>query len=121
MKEEKESRLVGTVESHILKACLDLLESLRRAGKPIIATRTNSGKVQTIRGQWIKLCDAGTGDIMACIAGVPVMIETKCGRNGQEDTQIATQRKWELAGGVYLLVNKISDLRDYLRGEGLLP
>ena len=39
---------------------------------------------------------------------------------GQEDTQIAMQRKWEAAGGVYLLVNKISDLRDYLRGEGLL-
>ncbi len=100
--------------------CLALLESLRRAGKPIVATRTNSGKVQTIHGRWIELCDAGWPDITATIAGKSVHIECKELKGKQRDTQIKMQAKQEAAGGVYLLVKELRVLRDYLKREGLL-
>lgn len=107
-------------ESQILKACLDLLESLRLAGHPVVATRTNSGKVQTVHGRWIELCRDGWGDVLACVRGVPVMIETKRASGKQRETQVKMQTMWEAAGGVYLLVNELRVLREYLRGAGIL-
>lgn len=108
-------------ESQIIKSCLDLLEALRLAGAPVIATRTNAGKIRTIQGAWIKLCDEGWGDITGAIAGHPVMIECKRGRDGvHAANQQRMQSAWEAAGGVYLLVREMRVLRDYLRGIGVL-
>lgn len=101
-------------ESQIQRACLDLLEALRLQGEPIVATRTNSGKVQTVTGSWVQLCRNGWPDIVAIVRGVPVGIETKrlTGKQGKEQAEI--QVMWERAGGVYLLVNRLEILRQYL-------
>ena len=107
-------------ESQIVKSVLDLLEALRRNGLPVIATRTNAGQVQTIQGRWIKLCDPGWGDITGCIAGIPVMIECKTRHGVARKEQLHARQKWEAAGGVYLLVNELQVIRDYLRARGLL-
>ena len=107
-------------EAQIVKSVLDLLESLRRSGAPVIATRTNAGHIETAQGRWVKLCDIGTGDIMGCIAGVPVMIECKSRHGVARKEQMAMKKKWEKAGGTYLLVNELSVLRDYLKAAGLL-
>lgn len=108
-------------ESELQKACLDLLESLRRRGKPILATRTNAGRIRTPEGRWIKLCDPGWGDITACIGGNAVMIECKKPRHGlQKNDQKFVQGLWERAGGTYLLVNNLEVLRGYLKGKGFL-
>jgi hypothetical protein len=107
-------------ESQIVKACLDLLEALRRNGLPVIATRTNAGQIHTDTGRWVKLCDPGWGDITGCIAGVPVMIECKIRHGVQRKEQQKVQRRWEKAGGVYLLVSELSMVREFLRARGLL-
>jgi len=79
-----------------------------------VATRTNSGKIQTIEGRWVQLCREGWPDISAIINGQFVGIETKALKGKQRDSQLKTQASIEHAGGVYLLANKISVLREYL-------
>ena len=107
-------------EKTIQKACLDLLESLRQAGKPVYATRTNSGFAGR-EGRTVALCRKGWPDITACVCGEFVGIETK--RPGvsklggaQEKAKDAIQS----AGGAYLLVNRMETLKKYLEGKGIL-
>lgn len=97
------------------RPCLDLLESLRQHGAPIVATRTNTGLVKTIKGNWVQLCRDGWPDITACIEGRFVGIETKRSKNDrQRKTQEDAQEMIETAGGIYLLVNELGVLREYL-------
>jgi hypothetical protein len=104
-------------ESVIQRACLDLLEALRLQGRPIVATRTNSGKIQTIEGRWVQLCREGWPDISAIIDGRFVGIETKRLTGRQGENQRKAQRFIEHAGGVYLLVNDLGVLRSFLRDD----
>jgi len=101
-------------ESVIQRACLDLLEALRLQGRPIVATRTNSGKIQTIEGRWVQLCREGWPDISAIIDGRFVGIETKRLTGRQGKAQALIQAMIERAGGVYLLVNDLGVLRRFL-------
>lgn len=101
-------------ESQIQRACLDLLEALRRKGWPIVGTRSNAGKVATIQGYYVALCDEGWPDITTCINGKFVGIETKALKGRQRNSQKRMQEKIEAAGGVYLIVRTLKDLREHL-------
>lgn len=101
-------------ESQIQRACLDLLEALRLKGWPVYATRSNSGRVRTIDGYSVTLCREGWPDITAIIRGRFVGIETKGTKGRQGQAQKKAQQQIEAAGGVYLLVNQLSQLREYL-------
>lgn len=108
-------------ESQIQRACLDLLESLRLAGKPVKATRTNAGKIQTATGEWVRLCSPGWGDITASVNGQPVMIECKRTKGGvQSKEQKKCQQEWERSGGIYLLVDSMSVLKAFLASVGIM-
>lgn len=96
------------------RPCLDLLESLRQHGAPIAATRTNSGKIQTIHRTWINMCDAGWPDITASIDGKFVGIETKFNKGKQSKIQKYRQEIIQTSGGIYLLVDDLDVLREYL-------
>ena len=102
-------------ESQIQRACLDLLEALRINGSAVLATRTNAGKILSADGYWIHLCREGWPDITAVIDGRFVGIETKALKRGrQSKAQKEMQEKIEAAGGVYLYVNKLAVLREFL-------
>jgi hypothetical protein len=83
-----------------------------------MATRTNAGKVITIDRRAVQLCREGWPDITAVIEGKFVGIETKQATGWQRESQRKAQEAIEAAGGVYLLVNKIGVLRNYLGVEG---
>lgn len=108
-------------EDQVKKAVCDLLEVLKRQGKPVVWSRTNAGQIQTIDGYWIRLCEPGWPDITGIVAGDAVGIETKRPKTPkQRKTQTDMQEKWEFAGGIYLLVNNLEVLRAFLRERGLL-
>ena len=48
------------------------------------------------------------------------MIECKIRHGVQRKEQQKVQRRWEKAGGVYLLVSELSMVREFLRARGLL-
>lgn len=106
--------------SQLVNACLDLLESLRLSGKPIIAAKTATVRAQLMSGRYIDTGRPGHSDITGCIDSEYVQIECKVGRDKQRYEQHDMERYVISAGGVYLLVNELSVLREYLRGRGLL-
>jgi hypothetical protein len=103
-------------EKTVQKACLDLLESLSRQSKQIYATRTNSG-MAVINGYRVQLCRPGWPDITACIGGKFVGIEVKKKGGKQSNAQKDAEKAIINAGGVYLLVDEIKVLKDYLNKE----
>jgi len=100
-------------ENILTKACLDYMISLENQGLPVMATRTNSGKILTRTGYAVQLCRAGYPDITCLIKGKFVGLECKTGHN-QTPEQKIIQKKIENAGGVYLIIRNIGELKQWI-------
>jgi len=101
-------------ENILTKACLDYLLSLENQGMPVIATRTNSGKILTKMGYAVQLCRTGYPDIICCVKGNFVGVECKTGHI-QTSEQKKMQKKIEDAGGVYLIIRNIGELKQWIQ------
>lgn len=81
------------------------------------ANRINTtGMLRKINGQmkWTKSgTRKGTADIDAIIAGKPVKIEIKVGRDKISDHQRAEQKRVEAAGGVYLVIKNMDEFYEW--------
>lgn len=85
--------------------------------------RNNTG-VTYERGRPIEYGDPGSGDILGSFLGRAVAIECKSKRGRQSDAQKDWQRKWEAAGGLYILPLKMSPVESaafVLRALGVGP
>lgn len=121
-----------TPESSTLRACLDYLALCK-----IAAWRINVQGVPLHDGSggWRKAPSTGIADIIAVgrmpcdndgafpRCGTPnphpIAVECKsaCGR--QSPAQREFQRKWEAAGGLYVLARSVDELRTALRDAGV--
>lgn len=112
-------------ESGVLRACRDLLDV-----EKLFYLRLNSGKVQTIRKTWVQLCPEGTPD-MLLLCSMPVReyaraekavvwIETKGSSINHRKAQMLFQMGALDRGEVYLLVNDVDLLRDWLIQRGVI-
>lgn len=106
--------------AQLVTSAYNLLESLRLAGKPVLAAKTMTIQAQLITGRWIDTGRPGWPDLTAVISGNAVLIECKVGHDKQRKHQIDIQCACEAAGGVYLLCTGLEPLRAYLREKGLL-
>lgn len=105
------------------KAYLDLIPGCQV--ERIVTGR--GGKNFRIRG-----ASAGTADLMGAFRGRPLAVEIKSddptarrgqhrNREGQRTSQLAWQAKWEVAGGVYLLVTDVDELAAWVAAQPLDP
>jgi hypothetical protein len=60
----------------------------------------------------------GIPDILAIKAGRTVMIEAKSPKGRQSEHQKEYQRRYEKAGGTYLLIDNIDTLIEWLQEQG---
>ncbi len=72
--------------------------------QPTAYTNIFDNKVQLKAGKWIKGTGTnGTADVHGVFNGRPLAIEIKIGRDKQSPAQKAYQKKFEAAGGLYLV------------------
>jgi hypothetical protein len=74
------------------------------------AWRNNTG-VARFGDRFVAYGQVGSADIIACIRGRFVAIETKAKRGKQSVDQARWQKKIEAAGGTYWLVRSLDELR----------
>ncbi len=86
----------------------DILEYLEKA--QIMHWRNNSGTLRKGR-HWITYGCVGSPDIICVIAGRFVGVEVKDAKKKQEPEQVKFQARLEAAGGRYLLVRSVDELR----------
>jgi Holliday junction resolvase len=60
----------------------------------------------------------GIPDILAIKDGRTVMIEAKSPKGKQSEHQVEYQRRYEQAGGTYLLIDNIDTLIEWLQEQG---
>lgn len=101
-------------ETLLVKACLDYIGNLEKQGYPIMATRTNSGKILTRAGYAVQLCRKGYPDITLCIKGKFYGLECKTGHI-QTDDQKNMQKLIKQAGGEYIIIKTIGELKQWLK------
>ncbi len=112
----------GPRESAIQRAILDYLR-LRR----IYAVRINSGRIRisdpSRKTRLVKLADAGTPDILACLPTRPygafVAFEVKTDTGKLTDLQAARHEQIRESNGGAFVVRSVDDVRDVLRRYGL--
>ena len=102
-------------ETPIQKECLKLLETYEKMGEPVIASRTNTGKIKSAYGGWVHLCPTGWPDITACICGQFVGIEVKKVDTDQSDVQSNMEKRIRKAGGDYVVIRSPKELNGYLK------
>ncbi len=69
-----------------------------------VAWRSNSGTFLTLDGaRYVRANVRGIGDVTGCRRGRAFVIETKTLRGAQRKTQENFQRRWEAAGGAYII------------------
>lgn len=100
-------------ESILVKACLDYIGNLEKKGYPIMATRTNSGKILTKQGYAVQLCRKGYPDITCCVNGKFYGLECKT-EHIQTTEQEDMQKLIETAGGEYIIIKTIGELKQWL-------
>lgn len=72
--------------------------------QPKTYTNVFDKKVQLKSGKWIKGTGTkGTADIHGVISGKPIAVEVKIGKDRQSPAQKVYQKKFESAGGVYII------------------
>jgi len=76
---------------------------------PGTTTPVPSGIVVLSGAQPITYGLPGSGDILGASVGRPLSIEVKDATGQQSEQQVAFQRAWEAAGGVYMLVRDPED------------
>lgn len=90
------------LEDGILLAC---------SGPDCLLWRHPTGGARTDRGAYVTYGLVGSADIVGVCRGRGVAIEVKAGRDRQRPEQIAFQRAWERAGGLYIIARSIDDAR----------
>lgn len=110
-----------TPEGNVKSAVLQYL-----ALKGMKTIRINSGSIIGSTGgrKWrVKLADEGTADILtfrrgacSCQGSLPVWIETKAPKKGQEAAQLAFQKEVEELGHVYMVVRDVKELIHWIDG-----
>ena len=95
-------------ESLIQSAILAYLSARR-----IYAIRVNSGRIKIDR-RLIKLGDAGTPDIIACVAGAFIGFEVKSATGKVTELQAECHERIARSGGVVFVVRSVDDVRDAL-------
>jgi hypothetical protein len=72
--------------------------------------RQNSGVFRTLDGRRVVRASAvGVADILGCYRGHAVAIETKTLAGEQRRSQHRFQRKWQIAGGIYIVARSVND------------
>ncbi len=84
--------------------------------RQIVALRTNSGVLHDARGIPVSYGSPGFPDACACICGRFVGIEFKGTGQRQTPNQVAWQTAIEDAGGVYILADSFSYVRQMITG-----
>ena len=99
-----------TLETSTLRACMEYLK-LRR----IAAWRINTIGVPIAGapGKFRPSPSRGVSDIIAVHHGKPIAIEVKSERGQQSRQQMEFEDKWRAAGGHYLMVRSVGELKDY--------
>ena len=100
-------------ESAIVSACMLVLS---RAGA--LVQRNNSGLLLGANGRRVRAAMPGAADIIACYHGVFLAVECKTRRGVQSDAQRRYQAAVELAGGIYVVIRDIEDLREAIAAIG---
>ena len=62
---------------------------------------------------------ARVADVVRCRGPLPLAIEVKSATGRQSPAQVAFARKWEAAGGIYLIARSVPELRAKLRECGV--
>ena len=118
--------VVSTPEGRVLKACLDYLALIN-----VFAFRNNTGGTPLHDGSGryrpAPKSSVGSADIIGIAPEMrelryrarPLAVEVKSAKGKQSPAQRAFQQKWEAAGGLYLLVRSVDELRDGLRDAGV--
>ena len=103
-------------ESDLLRACLQYLQCLENNKTIRYVDRLNSGSIFIPNqgrkgGRRIRLCRAGTPDIMVVLNdGGMVWVECKSDTGTQEDTQGEFERMISQVPGHYYLIIRTSDM-----------
>ena len=118
-----------TPEGATLKACLSYLSlcgifHFRNNNAPI-PRKEKVGNTWNMVG-FRKSATPGLPDIIGIVAvggewkqALPLAVEVKSATGRQSPAQREFQAKWEHAGGVYLLVRSVDELRNGLRDAGV--
>ena len=94
-------------EKHIQKAILDYL-----AFKKIFHYRQNSGAFKTESGGYMRTASvSGLPDIVAIKDGIYIGLEVKTATGRQSEEQREIQDRITAAGGLYLVVRSVDDVR----------
>ena len=94
-------------EKHIQKAILDYL-----AYKKIFHYRQNSGAFKTESGGYMRTASvSGLPDIVAIKDGIYIGLEVKTATGRQSEEQREIQDRITAAGGLYLVVRSVDDVR----------
>jgi hypothetical protein len=114
---------VGTPEGKVLRACMDYLALCGIAAWRI---NTMGTPLQGHPGRFRPAPSKGISDIIAIatvrgdgMQALPFAIEVKSERGRQSPSQVAFARKWEAAGGVYLIARSVPELSAKLREAGV--
>jgi len=92
------------LEKDVQKTIMDTLEY-----KHIFHWRNNSGAFKRDKS-FYRFGDVGSPDIFMVIKGQIFGIECKSPTGKQSDSQIEWQERFEMAGGIYLLIKSLKDL-----------
>ena len=100
-------------EKHIQKAILDYL-----AFKKIFHYRQNSGAFKTESGGYMRTASvSGLPDIVAIKDGLYIGLEVKTATGKQSKEQREIQNRITAAGGLYLVVRSLDDVRKIFEAE----
>lgn len=95
------------IEDGILAAC---------SAADCLLWRHPTGTGTTRTGRFMSFGLVGSGDLVGVCRGRAVVIEVKAGRDRQRPEQVAFQRAWERAGGLYVIARTVEDAVVALRG-----
>ena len=100
-------------EKHIQKTILDYL-----AFKKIFHYRQNSGAFKTESGGYMRTASvSGLPDIVAIKDGIYIGLEVKTATGRQSEEQREIQNRITAAGGLYLVVRSLDDVRKIFEAE----
>ena len=100
-------------EKHIQKAILDYLSY-----KNIFHYRQNSGAFKTESGGYMRTASvSGLPDIVAIKDGIYIGLEVKTATGIQSKEQREIQNRITAAGGLYLVVRNLEDVRKIFEAE----
>lgn len=94
-----------TPHDSLVNGCLDYINCMGFACK-----MQSVGIYDPTKGIFRPGRTPGLPDILACIKGLPFVVECKIRGDKQRSVQISWQLAWEKAGGIYLLVYSVDEL-----------